>query len=346
MFRLVHMLALPLALLWPWAAAAAPRSAATPTSTARTAMVRLDRAFARLLEISGQRRRLLRRHARFQATIRATRRLAAGPARDFKLRRLLAGSRAVAGRLSALDRRRAAALRELHRARNQLLRSIQSLRRAQAALARLALARTAKRAATTPAVLRIARVRLKPLDGPREILEKADLLADSEEKIRKRLEKLDRAIARLAGRQELRRIARRVDRYGNLFGEDTSRRRITRIRPSRPTVSDDGELSAPAGTQSSSGLDAGYAADPGGSDGDLSHGASSSTYAVVLKELLTPSTVAALRKAGTSGDPGARLAALKRAREELRRTMARLRSRADRYRARARNLARQQHRRH
>jgi len=341
MTRWIYTIALVLALGWPVGAQAAP------TSSSPAQLVRLNKAFNRLVQLNIQRSRQLVRLKRFQTTIRATRARSAGPARDFKLRRLLAGARALAKRLSATDKQVAKALASVTAARLSLIQALTRLKKSQQTRARRALIHTASKGRGSLTVLRIARTRLHPLDGPREIGEKVDLLKDSEEKIRKRLQEIDRVISRLGKRLKLRRIARGVDRYSGLFAEDTSRRRVTRIRPARsPGAGDPG---VPAeGILATNDMDAGYT-NPSGTFGDDSHsrGISSSTYAVVLKELLTPATLAALRKAGRSSDPRVRLRALRRARAELKRAVAKLRARARRYRAKAKHLRQsEQQRRH
>ncbi len=321
---------------------------AAPRSNAPTQLTRLNKAFYNLVRLSNERIKLLSRLRRFQSTIRKTRARAAGPARDYKLRRLLAGARALAKRLSASDKQMKAARAELLAARKQLLRTIVRLKKAQQRRARRALAQTARKGRGKLTVLRIAKTRLHPLDGPREINEKADLLKDSAEKIRKRLKEIDQVISRLGKRQKLRRIARGVDRYAGLFGEDTSRRRVTRIRPAKP-AGVTGEAPGPGeGPHNANDLDAGYTNNPSSSlsdDGVSRGGTSSSTYAVVLKELLTPTTLAALRKAGRSADPRVRMAALKKARAELKKAIAKLKKRALRYRTKAQNLKTRERRR-
>lgn len=331
MIRWLTIPTLLLALGWPVGAQAAPASR-TPAQ-----LERLNKAFTRLIRHTSQHARLLQRLQRYQRTIRTTRARPSGPARDYKLRRLLAGARSLAKRLSAADKRVARARADVAAARKLLIRSLARLKKAQQGRARRALAQTRVRGRLT--VLRITRTRLHPLDGPREISEKADLLKDSEEKIRKRLAEIDRVIVRLGKRQKLRRIARGVDRYAGLFGEDTSRRRVTRIRPARPVGAAEGPGTPADGLQATNDMDAGYT-NPSATYGDdtSSRGVSSGTYAVVLKELLTSATLAALRKAGRSSDPRVRLAALQKARAELKRAMAQLRSKARRYRAKAAQL--------
>lgn len=342
MNRWISITALLLALAWPTTAQAAPQESTS------AGLARLNKAFTRVVQLNNQRSQLLKRLKRFQATIRTTRVRPAGPARDFKLRRLLAGARALAKRLSTTDKQLRRALTNLTAARAGLIQAMTRLKKSQQSRVRRALSQTAGRAHGKLTVLRIAKTKLHPLDGPRQINEKADLLKDSEEKIRKRLKEIDQVITRIGKRQKLRRIARGVDRYSGLFGEDTSRRRVTRIRPSKAPAGA-ADPGAPAeGLQNSSDMDGGYTGNPNSTFGDDSSsrgGASSSTYAVVLKELLTPATLAALRKAGRSSDPRVRLRALRKARAELHRAIAKLKAKARRYRAKAKRLRQSEQRR-
>jgi len=323
------------------AAPARAQSAKTP-EVLRKGLTALNRHFAELNRHVAARAALLERLERYRTLLRKTRALPAGPARDYRLRRLLAEARTLAKRLSGLDQRIRVVQKSLDDARRRLLSSLAQLKGAHRTRLRQELART--RRGRTHRVLRVAQPRIHPLDGPRQILDKADVLKDSEEKIRKRLAEIARVIGRLKNRRTLRNISRRVDRYTGLFNEDSSRRRVTRIRPAKVPA----EAAAPQGTgdpshnsQDSDGL-ASYGtsapADDGTGEWGPGRSVSSGTYAVVLRELLTPATIQALRKAGRSGDPAARLKALERARRELTLAAQRLRERAKRYRQRARDL--------
>lgn len=321
-----------------------PRSRAA-TATVTSALVRLNRQFRVLTRRISRRTALLDRLARYRRAITATRKHPAGPARDFKLRRLLAEARDLASRISRIDGQVRALGRAMDRARAHLQKRLDSLSAPERDRARATLTRT-RRARRTPRVLRVARPRIHPLDGPRQIEEKADLLRDSAEKIRRRLAQLQGVIARIRTRLRLREISRRVDRYTGLFAEDTTRRRVTRIRPSRPaaTTSDQPPAGVPAEGREDGTLMGGYNS-PGDNDtiglqsgSDPSRDATSGTYAVVLREVLTPATVQALKRAGVHRDPAERLRALEQARQDLARTAKQLRDRARAYRARARAL--------
>ena len=351
MKRFAFILTLLLAVSWSAGAGAAPSA-----SEVNRRIQSLNGTFATVNKLVSRHTTLLRRMTRYQASIRATRARPAGPARDYKLRRLLAEARSLAKHLSQLDARIRTSQAALIEARRRLLETLAQLQGARKTHVRKELKRTARGTAGRPTVLRVVKTRISPLDGPVQIDRKADLLRDSEDKIRRRLSEIDRVITRLQSRQKLRSISRGVDRYLGLFAEDTSRRRQTRIRPSRPAAADSKDEGAAAPGLNSSHDTDGTTRPTGaystGDDSSWSGGAAetgsrgtSSTYAVVLKELLTPATLEALRRAGRSSDPRVRLRALQRVRDELGRAANRLRTRANHFRKRAKTLRQQEHRR-
>lgn len=316
-----------------------PASARARPLTLESGLTRLNSAFNRLNQQLSSRVTLLERLKLYNATIQQTRARKAGPARDYRLRRLLAEARALSRRLSGLDVRIKRSQEELDRARKALLGLLARLKARQAAQVKAQLARTSRTGKRQVKVLKVAKTRIDPLDGPREIEEKADLLKDSEEKIRRRIREIARVIDRLKKRAKLRRISRRVDRDEGLYGEDTSRHRITRLRPgsnpNRSTPTDDG-VTQDADTL---GTNSGYATPaPGAAEPSWESGHSARTYAVLLKEVLSPAALASLRKASQSNDPEVRLKALQRVQQELRRAAARLRKKSTRYRQKAREL--------
>lgn len=315
--------------------AGGPRAMAAPSAGDVAArLAELNRRFAEVDRAVASRVALLGRLDRYRRSLRDTRRQEAGPARDFKLRRLLAEAQALAKQLSAVDAELAGHQRALEVARQALLGQLSALGDAERRRVQQELARTRQTSPGQVRVLKVARPTIHPLDGPREIEEKADVLKDSEDKIRKRIEEIDRVLANLAERRRLRSISQRLDRYTGIFNEDSSSRRVTRIRPTRITSSGEGGPSAPAELDANP--SAAYADDS--ASGAIGRSVTSGTYAVVLRELLTPATLSALRKAGQSGDPEARLQALRRARDELRQAAAELRSRSQTYRERAKQL--------
>jgi hypothetical protein len=329
------------------AAPAARGADATTPAVLSKGLAELNRHFGELNRLLVTRQKQLERLERYRSTISQVRKQPAGPARDFKLRRLLADARALAKRLSGLDASIRRAQQGVERARRSLRDKLSKLQGKRRAKVKRVLQRT--RRARKARVLRVAQPRIHPLDGPRQIEEKADVLKDSEDKIRRRLAEIGRVINRLKKRRKLRSISRRVDRYTGLFNEDSSRRRVTRIRanktPSEPSVGEGG-TPAPAGQADAdpSSLTGSYNGDDASAelDGTRGSGLSSGTYAVVLRRLLTPATLRALREASRSKDPATRLQALNRARAELRKKAQQLRRRHQQYRQRARKLRKKQ----
>jgi phage shock protein A len=282
---------------------------------------------------------LLGRLQQYQEVIRTTRAMAAGPARDYKLRRLLAEAQELSTQLTGLDARTRKLQADLEQQRAVLERLIGQVTPAQATLIRRVLSAVAPAPARPAGVLRVPRVAIGSLDGPREIEEKADLLKDSEEKLRRQIAEVEAVMSRLEARRQLRHIADRVDRDDGLFVEDSARQRLTRVRPG---TAGGGRTSGTAGE-----ADANYGAlDSGSTPAPAAGGtAGSGTYAVVLREVLSAATLEALRSAGRSSDPAVRLQALAKVREELRRKAAEIQQREREYRERARVLREREQRR-
>ncbi|MDY0000208.1 MAG: hypothetical protein RBU30_02820 [Polyangia bacterium] len=337
MKSLLGILAMTLGLLMGASGAMAQAEQSPPGAADLAArLAELNRKFAQVDQAIASRVTLLGRLDRYRRSIKEARDQEAGPARDFKLRRLLAEAQVLASKLSALDAELAGHQRALEEARRALVTKLSALKGAERLRVQRELARTRGAKERPPAVLKVARPVIDPLDGPREIEEKADVLKDSEEKIRKRIEEIDRVLANMAERRRLRAISQRVDRYTGIFNEDSSSRRVTRIRPTRITSTGDGATSAPAELDANPSSAYGSYEDTAG--GSIGRSVSSGTYAVVLRELLTPATLNALRKAGQSGDPDERIRALQKARDELRQAASDLRNRSQTYRDRAKQL--------
>lgn len=343
-----------LSLLAPWAslgqAAPAPRAAPSSASESLPArLAELGQLFVSLGQAEASRTELLKRLDRYRKSIRDTQRQSPGPSRDFKLRRLLSDSQALAKEISALDQKIARERAALHRTRQALAKLLESLKEEDRARVRRELERTRRSEGSRSRprqVLKVAKPTIHPLDGPREIEEKADALRDSEDKIRKQIKEIEDILSALERRRRLRAISSGLDRYTGIFNEDSSSRRVVRIRPTRtsadsatgsptPDPSREGDLNPPESF-------AGVVDDPQVGEGTRT--AVSGTYAVVLRELLTAETINALRQAGRSGDPEERRRALERARAELRRTATELQRKSQTFRQRARQLRSQESR--
>ncbi|MDB4966402.1 MAG: hypothetical protein JWN44_2091, partial [Myxococcales bacterium] len=166
------------------------------------------------------------------AEIERTKGEAAGVRRDLKLQELLAAQKAksdelermagdLRGRTSLLAGARRKLLADCDRA---LAGQLPESKRLE--LARL---RTAQAAALAQPdrPLGVARAAADPLDGPRELQDKADLLRDSEDKLRREVSRLSQRIDGVERRRHLRERAVAVD--DDLFGENMSNRRSARV---------------------------------------------------------------------------------------------------------------------
>lgn len=290
----------------------------------------------------------------------------AGPARDYRLRAVMGEAREMAAKLSKLDRR----LRRLRQQGKKLAGRLQNLssklgragrKRVSRCLARARVLVPGKNKRTG----RLSKVELDPSDGPAEIRRKADLLADSADKIAKRLKKLKQSIQYLQRQVALRKAVRRTDRKDEMWGSDSRRRvavRVDRSAKVRGVVTpksegDDGQTGGPQDTTDghyeNSSLAGDANPDPAAAvgGGERNSGGSSVSLQTVWKttiqaiqDLTDPSTAAEIRKGFSSGNVKTRLAALKRAQRILRKNGARLRKKSRKFRKKARNLdARMRH---
>ncbi len=158
----------------------------------------------------------------------------AGVARDFQLEAALRTSRQLATRLTKLQGRIHAARKRLAAAYDRAIQQADAklkvvLRRRRARLGR-------KRQGANTRI--VTGDRSSPYDSPEDLEEKADLLKDSEEKVRRQLRRLQRQLARLQHRARLRRHARAAE--DNPFVENAPRRtsRVSAARkPQEPASS-------------------------------------------------------------------------------------------------------------
>jgi hypothetical protein len=215
-------------------AAAAPSASAAGDLGALGAAVR--RAEGEVAPLHQRRATLATEAAALAGEIDARKRAPAGVRRDLELQRLLAASKAKTDELERVQaelRWREPALSELRR---KLVLAIDAAleRGAQAESSRLELERlrTATIAAlASPATpLQIARdpaaATADPLDGPRELRGKADLLRDSGDKLRREATRIASRIDGVERRHHLRERAVAVD--DDMFGEASSNRHVTR----------------------------------------------------------------------------------------------------------------------
>jgi hypothetical protein len=171
-----------------------------------------------------------------------------------------------------------------------------------------------------------------PLDGPRELREKADLLRDSEDKLRREVKRLAQRIDDVERRRHLRERAGAIDE--DWFGESNYNRRMARSSSTLNAGGAQGEARGPnadssqaappaagAGGPTAGGVTGGGAPGPGAgpsfggaADPSRAGGGDAST---VLRNLVDPATLEELRRADGSDDLDRQLRALKRAQGEL-----------------------------
>lgn len=192
--------------------------------------------------------------------------------------------------------------------------------------------------------------RANALDGVEDLEEKADLLADSEAKVRRQLRRLSRRISRIERRSKLRRHGRAAT--DTPFVEDSTRRlggsrrlapaKIASGRTDGATQGESGPATPappPSGNWSGAGDPK---AGPGGLNSDAASGTAPAPPApsATLQRGLDPATVKAL--GGTfKGSPAQQLAALKKAREKLQKLAQGLAQRSTALRKRASTLKKQ-----
>jgi hypothetical protein len=198
---------------------------------ARSRVIKLENDWTQL---DASRVRLERESNDLGAQIEQVKSEPAGVRRDFKLRELLAQAKSKADELTRV----AAELRwrtaPLGDARLKLIAAcdralgqpnLNEARRLE--LARLRTTQAALLATPTAPLGKVAPVAVDPLDGPRELKEKADLLRDSGDKLKREVARLSARIDDVERRRHLRERAGAVDE--DWFGETTSNRKFARI---------------------------------------------------------------------------------------------------------------------
>jgi hypothetical protein len=276
----------------------------------------------------------------------------AGVRRDFRLQELLAAAKVKADeldRLSAEQRGRSAPLAQARRALVAACDRALAAQLPEATRLELSRQRTAQvTLLTLPAApLGKTQVEADPLDGPRELSEKADLLRDSEDKLRREVGRLGRRIDDVERRRHLRERVGAVDE--DWFGESQSNRRVARVAgvgaaagrnnesADKANAADPGRGVAAPNTPAPGNFGVGGGAPPpgggatGGGNGggggtntgggsftdSPSQSAGRGDSSSVLRNLVDPSTLAELRSADGSDDLERQLRALRRAQGEL-----------------------------
>jgi hypothetical protein len=220
-------------------------------------------------QLEGRRVRLEHESRELGAEIEQLKRQSAGVRRDLRLQDLLAGAKARSDeleRVAAELRWRASALEG---ARRKLIAACdRALAGTLPEARRLELARLRTVAATlvatgAPGPLGVGRAAADPLDGPRELSEKADLLRDSEDKLRREVQRLATRIDDVERRRHLRERAGAIDE--DWFGEAVSNRKFARTTttPGGATASTQAKTETPT-TAPTAGR---TATDPGAANG-------------------------------------------------------------------------------
>jgi hypothetical protein len=264
---------------------------------------------------------------------------------DLKLQELLAAQKAKSDQLERLASELRGRSSLLAGARRKLLAdcdhalAVPSLTEAKRLeLARLRASQAAALAAPAQPI-GVARAADDPLDGPRELQDKADLLRDSGDKLRREVQRLALRIDGVERRRHLRERAGAVDE--DLFGEAVSNRRSPRVAST--TLSSGGAnhggsgdatqgSPAPTGGVASGGAGApsggGNGSGAGGSGGSgggttpvtgggTGIGAANGGDSTVLRNLVDPATLDELRRSDGGDDLDRQIRALRRAQGEL-----------------------------
>ncbi|HEX4352338.1 MAG TPA: hypothetical protein VHZ95_05475 [Polyangiales bacterium] len=330
-------------------AATAPARADVWADVAATerAIGQLDSARA---QVEGRRRELEQQSRELATQIEAVKAEPAGVRRDANLQELLAAQRSksdelehlsadLRGRVSLLAGARRKLVTDCDRA---LLLQLPEAKRLE--LTRLRTAQVTS-LAQTDHPLGVARPTADPLDGPRELQEKADLLRDSGDKLRHEAQRLALRIDNVERRRHLRERAGAIDE--DLFGESISNRHSARISTSSdhglsPTTGAAGNGTVAAG---GAGGGAGSASPTGGSGAGGGSGSTGPTSGaggtnngvgttlptspgsntsappsdatLALRNLVDPATLDELRRADGGDDLERQLRALRRAQGEL-----------------------------
>jgi hypothetical protein len=283
-----------------------------------------------------------------------------GVRKDFQLRRALRDNQQLATRLSKLQEQIRSTNSQLVDAYDRAIANAQS--KAERARLRLRRDRLSRSANARSRI--VTREKANPLDSAEDLEEKADLLKDSEEKVRRQLRRIQRQIVRLSRRARLRRHSSALDDAP--FVEDAPRlRRISkaptkssptaeRAEPAPPSPADgkyhfddqDSSTAAPpsgalaADAESSGEPSPGAPAAGGGSwtgnapANDPSAGLSNASGDAITG-VMDPNILRELEQAQKSGNLKDRLTALKKARRRLEQMARRLGTQAQDLRKRA-----------
>ncbi len=217
-------------------------------------------------------------------------------------------------------------------------------------LARLRTTQAALLAMPAAPLGKVAPVAADPLDGPRELKEKADFLRDSEDKLKREVHRLSSRIDDVERRRHLRERVGAVD--DDMFGEAASNRKFARLSStaasqnaktsdSNPSASLGGGMAATPTVGGVSGTTPNSNNNFGNTPAPATPGGERSSDTAVLRNLVDPSTLDELRRADGGDDLDRQVRALKKAQGELEGMAAELERRAKSLSTRADELKRQ-----
>jgi len=271
-----------------------------------------------------------------------------GVRRDYQLKSALRENQALASKLTGLQEQIRELNAKLVAAYDRTIASTTDPgERARLKQRRDKLARSARQA---PRI--VTRESANPLDSAEDLEEKADLLKDSEEKVRRQLRQIQRQIQRLKHRAQLKRHSRAVD--DSPFVED-SPRRLARAKTSSGSgktagttaMDGDGYEVAPqeptpappaAGFDSSAKTNDANAPAGGGAwagSPGRSEASGGTDLNLTIRGVMDPGTLRELQQAARSGNVQDRIAALEKARKRLEQMARKLGSQATKLRKQA-----------
>ncbi len=250
----------------------------------------------------------------------------AGVRRDLKLQGELAAQKAKSDELEKVGTELRGRLSALATARRKLIadcdRALAATTLPEAKRLELTRLRAAQAAwlALPDRPLGVARAAADPLDGPRELQDKADLLRDSGDKLRREVQRLALRIDGVERRRHLRERAGAVDE--DLFGESVSNRRSARLASTTAGGvrggSGSGDSAPPPVNSPGAGVGA-PGSGGGGPTGPITPTgpATPNDPATVLRNLVDPATLDELRRSDGGDDLDRQLRALRRVQGEL-----------------------------
>src|SRR5258706_3864387 len=312
--RLVAHLVLAIALLVPVAA----RADALDDVRARESEVRA--VDAQRAQLDARRAQLEHDAQSLAAEVERAKAEPAGVRRDLKLGELLAASRAKADELDRVAGDLRARQAQLAPARRALVTACdRALGRAQVAEAqRLRLERLGTGQVTLlgqPAQpVELGHAAADPLDGPRELEEKADLLRDSEDKLHREAERLATRIDDVERRRHLRERANAVDE--DWFGESASNRKSASVSKSVGANALGGR-NADTTQGAATPAPGGATFNGGGGFNNNSNSEFRTDTTTTLRNLVDPATLDELRRSDGGDDLERQVRALRRAQGEL-----------------------------